>query len=63
VAGWAVRTIEAEAPPGLLGARWADLAYRTYLALSAFDRLLTKVVPKEWFYNALLSARAPEDGA
>jgi ubiquinone/menaquinone biosynthesis C-methylase UbiE len=59
VVGWAVRTIEAEAPPGLLGATWADLAYRTYLALSALDRLLTKVVPRDWFYNALLSARAP----
>jgi ubiquinone/menaquinone biosynthesis C-methylase UbiE len=58
--GWAVRTIEAEAPPGLLGVRWANFAYRTYLALSALDRaVLYKVLPRDWFYNALLYARKP----
>jgi ubiquinone/menaquinone biosynthesis C-methylase UbiE len=56
--GWAVRTIEAEAPPGLLGARWATFAYRMYLALSALDRrVLYGLLPKDWFYNALLYAR------
>jgi ubiquinone/menaquinone biosynthesis C-methylase UbiE len=58
--GWAVRTIEAEAPPELLGVRWAAFAYRSYLALSELDRrMLYKVLPKEWFYNALLHARKP----
>jgi ubiquinone/menaquinone biosynthesis C-methylase UbiE len=58
--GWAVRTIEAEAPPGLLGMRWANFAYRTYLALSTIDRaVLYKVLPRDWFYNALLYARTP----
>jgi ubiquinone/menaquinone biosynthesis C-methylase UbiE len=56
--GWAVRTIEAEAPPGLLGARWANLAYRTYLALSTLDRrVLYGLFPRDWFYNALLYGR------
>lgn len=55
VVGWAVRTIEAEAPPGLLGRRWASFAYRTYLALSSFDaRALAAIVPKRCFYNVLL---------
>ena len=60
--GWAVRTIEAEAPPGLLGARWGRFAYRTYLALSALDRRLYTVLPRDWFYNAMLSARVPRMG-
>ncbi|MGH2555977.1 MAG: class I SAM-dependent methyltransferase [Actinomycetota bacterium] len=58
VVGWAVRTIEAEAPAGLLGTRWANFAYRTYLALSALDRrLMYRLLPRDWFYNALLYAR------
>jgi ubiquinone/menaquinone biosynthesis C-methylase UbiE len=53
--GWAVRTIEAEAPPGLLGDRWGRFAYRTYRRLYALDRdVLYRFVPKRLFYNALL---------
>jgi ubiquinone/menaquinone biosynthesis C-methylase UbiE len=53
--GWAVRTIESQAPPGLLGSRWATIAYRTYLALYALDqRLLYRILPKRLFYNLLL---------
>lgn len=62
--GWAVRTIEAEAPDRLLGKRWANFAYRTYLALSALDRaVLYKLLPKAWFYNVLLYGRKPGEGA
>jgi ubiquinone/menaquinone biosynthesis C-methylase UbiE len=57
--GWAVKTIEAEAPQGLLGARWGNFAYRAYVWLSAVDRILHRALPREWFYNAVLSARAP----
>lgn len=61
--GWAVRTIEAEAPPGLLGSRWATFAYRAYLALSALDRsVLSRALPRDWFYNALLYGRKPIPG-
>jgi ubiquinone/menaquinone biosynthesis C-methylase UbiE len=53
--GWSVRTIEAEAPPALLGRRWGPFAYRTYLRLYALDRrTLSRVVPKRFFYNVLL---------
>jgi ubiquinone/menaquinone biosynthesis C-methylase UbiE len=57
VLGWAVRTIEAEARPGLLGRRWARAAYLGWLGLSTVDRSLSPVLPKGWFYNLLLSGR------
>jgi len=61
--GWAVRTIEAEAPPGLLGTRWANFAYRSYLRLSALDRaVLYRLLPRSWFYNALLYGLKPGPG-
>jgi ubiquinone/menaquinone biosynthesis C-methylase UbiE len=60
LAGWAVRTVEAEAPPGLLGIRWANFAYGTYLVLSRLDRqVLYPVLPREWFYNVLVYGRKP----
>ena len=53
--GWAVRTLEYEAPPGLLGWGWARFAYRAWLALYAVDaRILYPVLPKGLFYNLLL---------
>jgi SAM-dependent methyltransferase len=54
VVGWAVRTIEAEAPPGLLGPRWAAFAYRAYLHLYELDLRLARVLPRQLFYNVLL---------
>jgi ubiquinone/menaquinone biosynthesis C-methylase UbiE len=58
--GWAVRTIEAEARPGLLGARWAWFAYRNWRRLYRFDqRVLYGRVPKRAFYNLLLYAERP----
>jgi ubiquinone/menaquinone biosynthesis C-methylase UbiE len=55
VVGWAVRTVEAEAPPGLLGERWAGFAYRAYLTLSDLDaRFLAPLVPPRFFYNCLV---------
>lgn len=55
VFGWAVRTFEAEVPPGLLGWGWATFAYRTWLRLFALDaRVLYRLVPKDRFYNLLL---------
>jgi ubiquinone/menaquinone biosynthesis C-methylase UbiE len=61
--GWAVRTIEAEARPGLLGERWAWFAYRNWLRLYAFDRdVLSRLVPRRAFYNLLLYAERPRAG-
>ena len=57
--GWAVRTIEGEARPGLLGWRWGRFAMLGWRALYAIDRRLEGIVPPGLFYNLLLSARKP----
>ena len=58
--GWAVRTIESQVRPGLLGQRWGELAYRTYLSLYRLDqRYLYRVLPKRVFYNLLLYGEKP----
>jgi ubiquinone/menaquinone biosynthesis C-methylase UbiE len=57
--GWAVRTVEAEAPPGLLGARWAAFAYRAYLLLYELDVRLSRFLPPQLFYNVLLYGERP----
>jgi SAM-dependent methyltransferase len=54
--GWPVRTFEAAVPPGKLGTGWAMFAYRSWLRLSWLDaHVLARVVPREWFYNAVIS--------
>ena len=58
-AGWAFRTIEGEARPGLLGDRWGRFAFRAWRTLFAFDRRLEGIVPAGLFYNLLLVARKP----
>ena len=57
--GWSVRTIEAEARPGLLGARWAWFAYRNYLRLYRADAALARVCPTPLLQPA---ARRPPPG-
>jgi len=60
VFGWAVRTIEAGARPGLLDERWAWFAYRNWRRLYRFDRnVLSRFVPKRAFYNLLLYGERP----
>ena len=50
--GWPVRTFECAVPQGKLGMRWAMFAYRSWLALSAVDRVVfERVVPAGLFYN------------
>jgi ubiquinone/menaquinone biosynthesis C-methylase UbiE len=59
--GWAVRTIEAEIRPGVLGRRWAVAALFGWVWLYRFDQAaLYRVLPKRLFYNLLLHARKPE---
>jgi SAM-dependent methyltransferase len=54
--GWPVRTFEAAVPPGKLGMGWAMFAYRSWQRLSWLDQhVLTRVVPRAWFYNALVT--------
>lgn len=57
--GWPVRTFEAAVPPGKLGWNWAMFAYRSWQRLSAVDAVLSRVVPRRFFYNALLTGTKP----
>jgi len=58
--GWPVRTLEAAVPPDKLGFGWAMFAYRSWLRLSWLDEhVLARVVPRAWFYNALITGTRP----
>jgi hypothetical protein len=57
--GWPVRTFEAAVPAGKLGWNWAMFAYHSWQRLSALDAVLHRVVPRAWFYNALLTGTKP----
>jgi hypothetical protein len=58
--GWAVRTIEGSTRDGVLGVRWALTAFHGYLWLHRFDdEVLSRLVPRELFYNLILHARKP----
>ncbi|MFC5996632.1 class I SAM-dependent methyltransferase [Pseudonocardia hispaniensis] len=57
--GWPLRTVEAAVPAEKLGMRWAMFAYRSWQRLSWLDRqVLSRVVPRGWFYNALITGTA-----
>jgi SAM-dependent methyltransferase len=58
--GWPIRTFECAVPAGKLGFRWANFAYKTWIALSVVDRRLERVVPKGAFYNAEITGRKAE---
>ncbi|MCW0215163.1 MAG: methyltransferase domain-containing protein [Pseudonocardia sp.] len=58
--GWPVRTFEAAVPAGRLGMRWAMFAYHGWQRLSWLDEnVLSRVVPRGWFYNALVTGTKP----
>ncbi|MFL6138116.1 MAG: class I SAM-dependent methyltransferase [Frankiaceae bacterium] len=58
--GWPVRTFECAVAEGRLGWRWATFAYRSWLGLSALDsRVLARAVPRDLYYNALVTGRKP----
>ncbi|MGQ0573116.1 MAG: class I SAM-dependent methyltransferase [Pseudonocardia sp.] len=57
--GWPVRTVEAAVPPGRLVMGWAMFAYRGWQRLSWLDGHLARVVPRGWFYNALVTGTRP----
>jgi SAM-dependent methyltransferase len=63
--GWPVRTFEAAVSEGKLGLGWAMFAYRSWQRLSWLDQhVLSHVVPRAWFYNALVSGtKAQGDGS
>ncbi|TDD68216.1 SAM-dependent methyltransferase [Jiangella aurantiaca] len=58
--GWPVRTFEHAVNPDRLGWGWAMFAYKSWLRLSAADRVLARVVPRELFYNVSVTAVRPE---
>jgi ubiquinone/menaquinone biosynthesis C-methylase UbiE len=57
--GWPVRTLEAAVKPGVLGWGWAMFAYGSWKRLSAVDRVLSRVVPEQLFYNVGLTGVKP----
>ncbi|HVV23917.1 MAG TPA: class I SAM-dependent methyltransferase [Pseudonocardiaceae bacterium] len=60
--GWPVRTFEAAVPREKLGFGWAMFAYRAWQRLSWLDEnVLAKVMPRELFYNVLVTGTKPND--
>jgi SAM-dependent methyltransferase len=58
--GWPVRTFEAAVKRDKLGFGWAMFAYRAWQRLSWLDEnVLTRVVPRELFYNVLVTGTKP----
>ncbi|MBS4726998.1 class I SAM-dependent methyltransferase [Mycobacterium sp. SM1] len=58
--GWPLRTFEAAVPPGRLGWGWARFAYAGWKTLSWADANLWRhLVPKDWFYNIVLTGIKP----
>jgi ubiquinone/menaquinone biosynthesis C-methylase UbiE len=60
--GWPVRTFEAAVPREKLGFGWAMFAYHAWQRLSWLDEnVLARVVPRELFYNVLITGTKPAD--
>jgi len=57
--GWPMRTFEAAVPRGKLGWTWANFAMRTWLRLSTVDRALSRIVPKDLYYNVEITGCKP----
>ncbi|HEX3590894.1 MAG TPA: class I SAM-dependent methyltransferase [Pseudonocardiaceae bacterium] len=58
--GWPVRTFEAAVQRDRLGFGWAMFAYRAWQRLSWLDEnVLSRVVPRELFYNVLITGTKP----
>ncbi|GGS52725.1 class I SAM-dependent methyltransferase [Actinokineospora fastidiosa] len=58
--GWPVRTFEAAVPREKLGFGWAMFAYRTWQRLTWLDeKVMRRVLPRELFYNVLVTGRKP----
>jgi ubiquinone/menaquinone biosynthesis C-methylase UbiE len=57
--GWPVRTFEAAVPPQRLGFKWANFAMKGWQRLSTVDRALSRVVPKDLYYNVEITGCKP----
>jgi ubiquinone/menaquinone biosynthesis C-methylase UbiE len=58
-AGWPIRTFEHAVPADRLGLGWRMFAFRTWQRLSTVDRLLSRVVPGELYYNVSITGVRP----
>ncbi|WP_338599593.1 class I SAM-dependent methyltransferase [Saccharopolyspora sp. SCSIO 74807] len=64
VFGWPVRTFEAAVAADKLGRAWSMFAYRAWQQLSWVDaNLLAKLLPRDLFYNVLITGRKPDSTA
>ena len=57
--GWPVRTFEAAVPPERLGWKWANFAMKGWQRLSTVDRALSRIVPKDLYYNVEITGCKP----
>ncbi len=58
--GWFTRTVEGMVDPALVPDAYRWFAYRTWQRLFAFDeRVAARLVPKDVFYNCILTGVAP----
>jgi ubiquinone/menaquinone biosynthesis C-methylase UbiE len=57
--GWPVRTFEAAIRPERLGWKWANFAMRGWQQLSIVDRALSRVIPKDIYYNVEITGCKP----
>lgn len=57
--GWPVRTFEAAIRPERLGWKWANFAMKGWQRLSTVDRALSRVVPKDIYYNVEITGCKP----
>lgn len=55
--GWPVRTFEAAVPEDKLGFGWANFACNAWKTLSKLDGQLSKLLPKDVFYNVTVTGR------
>ncbi|HZE37748.1 MAG TPA: class I SAM-dependent methyltransferase [Stackebrandtia sp.] len=55
--GWPVRTFEAAVPPDKLGFGWANFAAGAWKTLSRLDAGLSRLLPKDVFYNVAITGR------
>lgn len=58
--GWATRTVEGLVRPGLLPYRYPWVAYWIWRRLYGMDELARRVLPRELFYNCILTGVRPE---
>jgi ubiquinone/menaquinone biosynthesis C-methylase UbiE len=58
-AGWPIRTFECAVPEHKLGFGWRMFAFRTWQRLSAADKVLSRVVPDELYYNVSITGVRP----